>query len=91
MREWHKYYGNALGAFCIAVLSHLGEFQRGNWPLPLSAAADWVREKWLERARDPLDTGNRENLLCIAVFAAQGLEMASGMKRYRTQARPTSY
>jgi hypothetical protein len=70
--DWYQRYGHALGAFCIAILSRLGEFRRGNWALPPEAAADWVSEKWLK----PLNQGNRENLICIAVFAAQELEIA---------------
>ena len=69
--DWHHHYGHVLGAFCIAVLGRLCEFQRGNWSLPVEAAADWVQEKWLKS----LNSGNHENVLCLAVFAAQDLEM----------------
>ncbi len=69
VERWHRDYGHALGAFCLAVLGHLAEFRRGRWELPIEAAADWVRAKWL----DQLDAENRENALCLAVFGT--LEM----------------
>ena len=72
LMDWHQHYGHALSAFCIAVLGCLYAFEIGDWSLPPEAAADWVREKWL----DPLDKGNHENAICLAVFAAQELEMA---------------
>jgi hypothetical protein len=71
LEAWHRNYGSALGAFCLAVLGHLAEFQRGHWELPLESAAHWVREKWLQ----PLDVENRDNVLCLAVFGSQELEL----------------
>ena len=71
LSSWHKLYGHALGAFCIAVLSRLGDFGKGDWSLPASAAAEWVREKWLKNLSD----GSKENLICLSVFAAQKFEM----------------
>ena len=71
LQDWHRQYGSALAAFCVAVLDRLAEFQRGNWALPPEAASEWVREKWLKH----LDAANHENLLCLAVFGAQELEL----------------
>jgi hypothetical protein len=74
LEAWHRDYGCALGAFCLATLGRLAEFQRGRWELPLEAASDWVREKWLNQ----LDGENRENVLCLAVFGGQRLELQVG-------------
>ncbi|MEA2237819.1 MAG: hypothetical protein QOC81_2543 [Thermoanaerobaculia bacterium] len=71
LERWHSDYGSALGAFCLAALGRLADFQRGQWELPLESASDWVREKWLK----PLDEENRENVLCLAVFGGQELEL----------------
>jgi hypothetical protein len=71
LEDWHREYRSALGAFCLAVLNRLSEIQSGNWALPLYAASDWVREKWLK----PLDAQNRENVFCLAVFGTQELEL----------------
>ncbi len=71
LQEWHKTYGSALTFFCPAVMSRFDRFTRGDWNLPPSAAAEWVRTEWL----DPLDRQNRENLLCVAVFGSQDLEL----------------
>ena len=79
LQAWHRDYGSALGAFCIAVLGRFHEFQRSHWELPLEAASDWVREKWLEH----LDHENLQNALCLAVFGAQELELESKVKRFR--------
>ena len=71
LHAWQRDYGTALGAFCLAVLGYLDEFRLGNWALPLEAASRWVRNKWL----NPLDARSRKNLVCLAVFAAQELEL----------------
>jgi len=71
LREWHKVYGKALGAFCLAVLGQLSELERGNWELSISTVADWVKEKWLNN----LDSEYLENLLCLSVFGSQELEL----------------
>ena len=71
LQAWHRDYGTALGAFCLAVLGYLDKFQRGMWALPLEAASQWVREKWLNR----LNARSRGNLICLAVFAAQEIEL----------------
>ncbi len=70
--QWYSDYGHALGAFCIAVLGCRVRLQAGEWSLPYEAAAEWVREKWLE----PLNEGNRANALCLAAFGAQELEIS---------------
>jgi tetratricopeptide (TPR) repeat protein len=72
LHRWHQDFGSALGAFCIAARSRLDEFSRGKWELHPEVAADWVREKWL-RALDP---DERDNVLCLAVFGAQELELS---------------
>jgi hypothetical protein len=72
LAQWYRDFGTALGAFCIAARSHLGEFARGNWTLPPSAATDWVRAAWLRKLNAP----NLANLLCLATFGDQRLEMA---------------
>jgi hypothetical protein len=69
--HWHEDFGSALGAFCLAALSRLQEFHRSNWELPPETAADWVREKWLKY----LSNDERENVLCLAAFGAQELEL----------------
>ena len=71
LKTWHKDYGNALGAFCLAVLSRLSEFERGNWELSRSIASEWIKEKWLKS----LDSEYIENLLCLSVFGAQEFEL----------------
>ncbi|MGC9973270.1 MAG: SIR2 family protein, partial [Bryobacteraceae bacterium] len=71
LQEWHRDYGNALGAFCLAVLGRLNEFSRGRWELPLEAASDWVKEKWLKH----LNARALENLLCLSVFGSQEFEL----------------
>lgn len=71
LKAWHRDYGSALGAFCLAALDRLAEFDRGHWDLPFDAASDWVRVKWLKR----LDAQNTENLLCLAVHGEQDLEL----------------
>ncbi|HEV7515444.1 MAG TPA: SIR2 family protein, partial [Thermoanaerobaculia bacterium] len=71
LQGWYQVYGSALGAFCFSVLGRLVELRRGNWDLPLEAASDWVREKWIK----PLDAENLENVLCLAVFGSQELEL----------------
>jgi hypothetical protein len=71
LQTWHRDYGTALGAFCLAALGHLAEFEHGRWELPLEGASDWVRVKWLQN----LDIANKENLLYLAVFGAQELEL----------------
>lgn len=68
---WHRDYGSALGAFCLAVVGHLAAFDRGQWALPVGAASEWVRDRWL----DLLDAESRANLLCLSVFGAQELEL----------------
>ncbi|MGA9622940.1 MAG: SIR2 family protein, partial [Bryobacteraceae bacterium] len=69
--EWHRDYGSALGAFCLAVLGRLDEFSHGRWELPLEAASDWVKEKWLK----VLNARALENLLCLSVFGSQEFEL----------------
>ena len=71
LQAWHRDYGTALGAFCLAVLGYLDEFRRGRWALPLEAASRWVRGKWL----NPLNPRSRENLVCLSVFGAQEIEL----------------
>jgi hypothetical protein len=71
LKSWHKDYGNALGAFCLAVLSRLSDLEHGNWELQLTAAADWVKEKWLKK----LDAEYIDNLVCLSVFGSQELEL----------------
>jgi hypothetical protein len=71
LQKWHVDYGRALHAFCIAALGRLAEFKRGNWDLPLGAAAAWVRAKWLKR----LDEPNLQNLVALSVFGSQELEL----------------
>ena len=70
--NWHRDYGSAIGAFCVAVLGHLADFRRGNWELPPEAASEWVRVAWL----NVLDAANRENVFCLSVFGAQELEIS---------------
>jgi hypothetical protein len=71
LERWHKDFGSAIGAFCLAAISRLEEFRRGKWDLPPEAAADWVREKWLS----VFTHDERENILCLAAFGAQGFEL----------------
>lgn len=69
--EWHRIYGAQLNAFTFAVLSSLAEFQKGQWLLPPARASAWVRQHWLRN----LDPAELENVICLAVFGAQELEM----------------
>jgi hypothetical protein len=71
LEAWHRDYGSSLGAFCIAALDRLPDFQREKWELPIKAASNWVRERWLA----DLDGPQRDNLLCLAVYGAQDLEL----------------
>ena len=71
LQRWYEDFGSTLGAFCLAALNRLQEFRRGNWELPPEAAADWVRDKWLKK----LSNNENENVLCLAVFGAQELEL----------------
>jgi hypothetical protein len=71
LQHWHKTYGSALSFFCPAVMSSIARFTEGDWTLTPSAAAEWVRTEWLS----PLDRRNRENLLCLAAFGSQDLEL----------------
>lgn len=71
VEAWHRDYGTALGAFSLGVLGHLAAFANGNWNLPLSAAAEWVRKTWLKNLKNK----TLENLLCICAFGEQELEL----------------
>ncbi len=71
LAEWHQNYRAALNAFMFAVLDSLAEFQKGRWALPPSRASAWVRAHWLGK----LDAQELENVVCLAVFGAQELEM----------------
>jgi hypothetical protein len=71
LQRWHYDYGSAVSAFCIAALNRLAAFERGRWDLPLEAASLWVQQMWLE----PLDAENRANVLCLAAFGRQELEL----------------
>lgn len=69
--RWFRDYGQALGAFCFAVLDRYAQLLEGDWALPLSAAADWVWDRWLEK----MGAEDRANALCLAAFGAQELEL----------------
>ncbi len=64
-------YGSIVIFFCPVVMNHLSHFSRGDWNLPPSVGAEWVRKEWL----DPLDRVYRENPVCLAVFGLQELEL----------------
>lgn len=71
LRAWHRTYGSALDAFCVSVLARLAKLQDGEWNLPPEAASEWVRQTWLV----PVGSANRKNLICLAAFGAQQLEL----------------
>jgi hypothetical protein len=71
LAEWHRDYRAALNAFCFAVMGLLAEFQKGRWDIPDSAASAWVHKSWLKK----LDTNELENIICLAAFGVQELEM----------------
>jgi tetratricopeptide (TPR) repeat protein len=71
LQQWHRDYGRALAAFCVVVLSRLGHLENGEWALPVEAASDWIRAKWLKR----LSPASRTNIVCIAAFGGQDLEV----------------
>ena len=71
LTEWHATYGAALGGFAVAVLARLPSFRKGQWQIPTTAAAAWARQKWLR----PLDPETQGNLLCLAAFGEQELEI----------------
>ncbi|MEO6787001.1 MAG: hypothetical protein ABI318_12785 [Chthoniobacteraceae bacterium] len=72
----HHDYGAALNAFTFAVLGSLAEFQKGVWSLPLSRASEWVRSEWLDKLTERgTDTAELENIICLASFGAQDLEI----------------
>jgi len=71
LAEWHCDYRAALNGFSFAVLNSLANFQKGAWSLPPSRASEWVEEKWLKH----LDAREIENVICLAAFGAQDLEI----------------
>lgn len=72
--EWYATFASEMGAFAAAVTGRHDALTRGNWDLPRSAAAEWMRNRHLDR-RPRLTAQERENLICLSVFAAQALEM----------------
>jgi len=71
LTEWNRDYRAALNAFTFAVMRGLSDLQRRNWLLPPSYASEWVREVWLKT----LDERELQNVVCLAAFGAQELEM----------------
>jgi hypothetical protein len=71
LETWHSQFEAALTFFCPAALSRLGHFQLGVWELSAADAVEWVYKDWLA----PLDEPSLENLICIAAFGSQDLEM----------------
>lgn len=71
LAQWHADYRVALGAFSFAVANSLASFQTGSWSLPVTRASAWVREKWLDR----LGPAELENMVCLAAFGADDLEL----------------
>jgi hypothetical protein len=71
LAEWHRKYRAALNAFSIAVMGQLPDFQKGKWDIPDSAASAWVHKSWLKK----LDADELENIICLAAFGAQELEI----------------
>ena len=74
LERWHRDFGCAVGAFCVAVHGRLSHFRDGDWTLPLSAASEWVKETWLSS----LDSKTVENLMCLAVVGALEMEVWLG-------------
>jgi hypothetical protein len=71
LEEWYRQYGHALGAFCVCVLARLDKLRREQWELPLDAASTWVQANWIR----PLDAKSLENVVSLAVFGAQEIEI----------------
>jgi hypothetical protein len=68
---WHDTYRSELGAFVAAITTKHDDLARGDWDLPVSAAADWMRNRHLIR----LPPDEIDNLICLSVLAQQQLEL----------------
>ncbi|MES2939690.1 MAG: SIR2 family protein [Pseudomonadota bacterium] len=72
LTAWHATFSCDMGAFAAAVTGEHHRLELGDWDLPQSAAAGWIRNRHLH----PLAPEERENLICLSVFAAQALELS---------------
>lgn len=68
---WHETFGREMGAFVVAVSQRRFQLSRGDFTLPASAAAQWVRARHLRR----LNGSELANAVCLAVLGEQGLEL----------------
>jgi len=71
LNKWHQSFGRELGAFVVAISQRRRELLRGDFTLPESAGATWMKERHLEN----LESRDIENAVCLAVFGDQALEL----------------
>jgi len=71
LETWYRTFGAELGAFVAAVTERLERLSQGQWSLPESSAAEWMRERHLGH----LAPQELENAICLAVFGAQDLDL----------------
>ena len=71
LKAWHKSYGREIGAFVVAISQQRGELVGGDFRLPASAGAAWMKERHLGRLEPP----DIENTICLAVFGEQEFEI----------------
>lgn len=71
LAKWHSSFGRELGAFVIAVSERQRQLENGDFNLPESAAANWMKQRHLRN----FDARDIENVICLAVFGDQELEL----------------
>ncbi|WP_332771840.1 SIR2 family protein [Phenylobacterium sp.] len=71
LEAWHKSFGREIGAFVVAVSECRHTLSAGDFTLPESAGATWIKERHLARFEPP----DIENAVCLAVFGQQALEL----------------
>lgn len=73
LTTWHQPYGCDLASFAAAVTNEYGNILKPSWnyALPPAAAADWMERRHLRT----LTLEDRQNLICLAVFAGQEFEL----------------
>jgi hypothetical protein len=71
LMAWYKLFGREIGAFVVAISQRRRELARGDYALPESASATWMKERYLSNLAPP----DVANAVCLAVFGEQELEL----------------
>ncbi len=71
LNQWHKSFGREIGAFVVAISQRRQELARGDFTLPESAGATWMKERHLGGLEPP----DIENAVCLAIFGEQEFEL----------------